>query len=239
MADCWTMPDLRCWTRRLSRAAAIAGVFFVTTSMAPGAVESAGRDPLVRLREGNERFVKGVTAAVPSGATARQALAAGEHPFAMVLSCTDARVPPEFVFNAGLGELFVIRSAGQVADRSVLASLEYGVEHLHVPLLVVMGHEACGLVKAAADSDQDKSGHLGYLMGQIRAGLRHSANDEAELRAAVLDNVEQVINDTLDDSDALRGAVTDGRLQVVGAYYEFASGRVVFSAPVGAPTASR
>lgn len=221
------------------RAAAMAGVFFVTTSMAPGAAESAGRDPLVRLREGNERFVKGVTASVPSAATARQALAAGEHPYAMVLSCTDARVPPEYVFNAGLGELFVVRSAGQVADRSVLASLEYGAEHLHLPLLVVMGHESCGLVKAAADSEHDKSAHLDYLMGQIRAGLRHSPKDDGELRAAVLDNVEQVINDLLDDSDALRSAAVDGRLQVVGAYYELASGKVIFSAPVGAPTAHR
>lgn len=233
------MPDLRSWTRRLSRAAAVAGVFLVTTSMAPGAAESAGRDPLVRLREGNERFVKGVTAAVPSGATARQALAAGEHPFAMVLSCTDGRVPPEFVFNAGLGELLVVRSAGQVPDRSVLASLEFGAAQLQVPLLVVMGHEACGLVKAAADSEHGKSVHLDFLLSQIRAGLRHSAKDEAEMRAAILDNVEQVINDVLDESDVLRAAVTDGRLHVIGAYYELSSGRVVFSAPVGAPPSDR
>jgi carbonic anhydrase len=238
MADCRDMPDLRSWTRRLSNAAAMGAVFLVTTSMAPRAAESAGRDPLARLREGNERFVKGVTAAVPSGATARQALAAGEQPFAMVLSCTDARVPPEYVFNAALGELFVVRSAGQVADRAVVASLEYGAHHLHLPLLVVMGHEACGVVKAATGSEPGK-GALDYLMSQIRAGLRHAPKDEADLRAVILDNVEQVINDMLDGSDVLRAAVSEGRLQVVGAYYELASGRVMFSAPVGAPTAHR
>ena len=82
--------------------------------------------PLARLRSGNERFVRGASASVPLGAAARQPLTQGQHPFAMVLSCADSRVPPEFIFNVGLGDLFVIRAAGEVVDKSVMASLEYG-----------------------------------------------------------------------------------------------------------------
>ena len=99
---------------------------------------------LDRLREGNARFVAEASAGLPVTTARRTELAKGQSPFAIVLSCADSRVPPEIVFNQGLGDLFVVRVAGQVADRSVLASVEYAAEHLHSPLLVVMGHEFCG-----------------------------------------------------------------------------------------------
>jgi carbonic anhydrase len=81
----------------------------------------------------------------------RRELAEAQYPMAIILSCADSRVPPEYVFNTGLGDLFVVRTAGEVIDRSILATVEYGAEHLHIPLLVVMGHESCGAVKAAAE----------------------------------------------------------------------------------------
>ena len=195
-------------------------------------------DALGRLRAGNERFVKEASAAVALGPTMRQALATAQNPFATILSCADSRVPPEYIFNTGLGDLFVIRAAGEVVDRSVMASLEYGAEHLHTPLLVVMGHESCSAVKAAVDRAALEGPNLQFLVSAIRAGITRTAADRRELRAAILANVEQVINDALGGSSILRNAVQSGRLQVVGAYYEMSSGRVMFSEPASAsPTA--
>ena len=114
------------------------------STQTPTAQEPTKGAGLVRLKSGNEQFVKDASAAVSLGAPTREALAKGQHPFAMVLSCADSRMPPEYIFNVGLGDLFVIRAAGEVIDRSVMASLEYGAEHLNIPLLIVMGHESCG-----------------------------------------------------------------------------------------------
>ncbi len=187
---------------------------------------------LGRLKAGNDRFVKNASAPVALGAPTREAAAKSQAPFAMVLSCADARVPPEFVFNTGLGELFVVRSLGAVADRAVVASLEHGAAALQVPLLVVMGHESCDAVRDAAASADAAGVNQQFLVKAIRAGTERSAADRADLRAAILANVEQVINDVLAGSDGLRQAVGAGRLQIGGAYYELASGRVVFSEPV-------
>ena len=168
----------------------------------------------------------------------RQELAGGQHPVAMVLSCADARVPPEHVFNVGLGDLFVIRTAGAVVDRSVLATVEYGATELQVPLLVVMGHESCGAVKAAAEAKgAPESANLDYLLRAIQAARRltptaEDRQDRDDLKALVLANVEEVINDAMAKSPLLRKLVAEGKLDVVGAYYELVSGRVMFSEPV-------
>lgn len=122
---------------------------FATAAAEPGADQALGR-----LKLGNDRFVKNASAPVSLGAPHRETVAKTHAPFAMVLSCADARVPPEYVFNAGLGDLFVVRASGQVADRSVMASLEHGVQRLRIPLLVVMGHESCDAVQAALASTE-------------------------------------------------------------------------------------
>jgi carbonic anhydrase len=165
----------------------------------------------------------------------RRELADAQHPAAIVLSCADARVPPEYIFNAGLGDLFVVRTAGEVIDRSILATVEYGAEHLNIPLLVVMGHESCGAVKAAAESKSAApSPNLDYLVKAIQAARKPSAQERDDLKTLVLANVEQVINDTMAKSSLLKHRVDEGRLGVVGAYYELVSGRVIFSEPVTA-----
>jgi carbonic anhydrase len=189
---------------------------------------------LGRLKAGNDRFVTNASAPVALGAPTREAVAKTQAPFAMVLSCADARVPPEFVFNTGLGELFVVRALAGVTDRSVAASLEYGVGKLQVPLLVVMGHESCDVVGEAAAAGEGAGANQQFLIKAIRTGTERSAADRSDLRAAILANIEQVINDVLAGSDALRQAASAGRLQVVGAYYELTSGRVIFSEPVAA-----
>lgn len=198
--------------------------------------EEAGspRDSLGRLKTGNDRFVQNASVPVSLSPLTRAALVKGETPFAMVLSCADSRVPPEYIFNAGLGELFVVRAAGEVVDRAIMASLEYGVERLHVPLLVVLGHESCDAVKTVVDNAAVEGPNLDYMFKAIKAGTSRNPKERLELRTAILSNVEQSINDALAGSDILRQAVQTGKLQVVGGYYELGTGRVLFSAPIGA-----
>lgn len=142
---------------------------------------------------------------------------------AMVLSCADSRVPPELIFNVGLGDLFVIRTAGAVVDRSVLATTEYGATELNIPLLVVMGHESCGAVKAAAAAKgPSESANLEYLLRAIQAARRQTpaAEDDQDregIKALVLANVEEVINDAMAKSPLLRRLVAAGKLDVVRA----------------------
>lgn len=232
------MTHSRPWTTHAAGSALMVAAFVALASLSPRAAAPEAMPPLSRLKAGNERFVKGAPAEVPAGAAARQAAAKEQHPIAMVLSCADARVPPEYIFDVGLGGLFVVRASAAVVDRSVMASLEHGVEQLHIPLLVVMGHESCDAVKTAMDHEHGDGPNLDYLVSHIRAGIAHGAADAKELRGAILANVEQVINDAMGGSQILRHAATSGHLQVVGAYYELGSGNVVFSEPVGATTAA-
>ena len=209
-----------------------------TGAIAAGPDPSAPRTPqdaLGALKAGNDRFAKNASSPVSLSVNRRRELADSQQPMAMVLSCADSRVPPEFVFNVGLGDLFVIRTAGEVIDRSILATVEYGAEHLHIPLLVVMGHESCGAVKAAAESKTAApSPNLDYLLKAIQASRRPPTEERDAIKALVLANVEQVINDAMSGSTVLQHLVDAGRLNVVGAYYELVSGRVIFSAPVTA-----
>ncbi len=209
-------------------------VAFVAASDAP----TRPQDALGQLKAGNDRFARNASAPVSLSVNRRQDLQAGQHPFATVLSCADSQVPPEHIFNTGLGELFVIRTAGQVVDHAILATAEYGVERLHIPLLVVMGHESCEIVKGAVDAKAPhESVSLEYLVKAIQASKKPAAAERDATRALMLANVEQVINDTLTRSSRLRQAVDEGRLHVVGAYYEQVSGRVTFSEPVTVTTA--
>ena len=172
------MTNPRWWLTRATRPLLIVAAFVSLASLSPLAAEPEPVTPLARLRIGNERFVKGALTAPSLGAATRQMTAKEERPFAMVLSCADARVPPEFIFNVGLGDLYVVRAAGEVVDRSVMASLEFGVEQLHIPLLVVMGHESCSVVKSALEPDRGAGHNLDYLMSHIRAGIQHSGTDQ-------------------------------------------------------------
>jgi carbonic anhydrase len=199
-------------------------------------------EAIARLKTGNAVFVAHPEEALPISVDGRSALTAGQTPFASVLSCADARVPPEVIFHAGLGDLFVVRSAGHVTDRSMLASLEYAARELQVPLIVVMGHESCGTVKAAMDAaatpapggPNTGSPNMEYLLKALRPAVAATASepDATRLRAAVLRNVEDTINDLMDDSAVLRGLAETGAMGMVGAYYELSTGRVYFSEPV-------
>ena len=224
------MPDPRPRSHR------IAPVLILLAASASLASFSHGQgvpatDPLLRLKAGNERFVRAVADHAPVTLPSTPIEGA---PTAAVLSCADQRMSPEVIFTAAPGELFVVRSLGEVADRAVVASIEHSVETEHVPLVVVLGHDSCAVVKTATDSRATAlSVHIDYLLKAIRAGLPRSGPDQPDVRRAVLANVEQVINDVLGASPSLRTAVQGGRLTVVGAYFDAATGQVVFSEPVG------
>jgi carbonic anhydrase len=224
------------------RAAIAAALVLVMAATLVAATEITPADAMNRLKTGNARFVQNAAAPLPVDEAQRQAQVSGQSPYAIVLSCADSRVPPEVIFNAGLGEIFVVRTAGEVTDKAVLASVEYGAEHLRVPLLVVMGHESCGAVTAAIgkpQADVSQGPNLDALMASIRPAFDRMAEpaDLAHLREAILANVEQVVNDILAKSAVVKHLAGAGKLQLVGAYYELTTGRVRFSQPVGAAAA--
>jgi carbonic anhydrase len=196
---------------------------------------SPAAEALARLKSGNATFVANPESPLPIDAARRSALAQGQTPFATVLSCADSRVAPEVIFHTGLGDLFVVRAAGNVTDRAILGSIEYGAEHLKIPLVVVMGHESCGAVKAAIDTPIDHSmgPNLDYLVKAIRPSVTATASspEASRLRAAILRNVEESVNDLADESGILKHLWETNAVMFVGAYYELTTGRVHFSEP--------
>lgn len=206
-----------------------------------GAAGSAPEASLARLRAGNARFIGQATGEAPADAAPLDRVPAS--PTAAVLSCSDATVTPEQLFDAAPGELFVVRVAGHVTDRAVLASLELATEQLRVPLVVVMGHDQCSAVKTtvAALPGQSFGPNLDYMIKAIKPAVGRVAGsaDAQRLRAAILANVEESINAVLDDSAILRHLAEQHRIGLIGAYYDGASGRVLFSTMVDAPLVGR
>jgi len=183
---------------------------------------------LQRLLEGNRRYVAN-RPAFDGSPRRRIEVAQGQKPFAIVFGCVDSRVPPELIFDQGLGNLFVIRTAGQVLDQAVLGSLEFGVAELQVPLLVVLGHQRCGAVKAAIDvlsRQAEAEADIEYLVSALAPAVERGKRLGGDLweqagRAQVVLQVEQ-----LKHSPILATAVQDGALQVVGAWYNLETGLV-------------
>jgi carbonic anhydrase len=219
-----------------NHAAVTVGTVLCAATLALAADRPSASEALARLKAGNERFATDASALTPIDHDRRTVLSKGQSPFATVLSCADSRVPPEIVFNTGLGDLFVVRAAGEVVDRSVLGSVEYALEHLHTPVLVVMGHAFCGAVTAAMDTKTSLGPNLDFMLQAIRPAVLRTANvpEKERLKAAILANVEVAVNDALAQSKILRHLVESGAVTIVGAYYELDSGRVTFSQPVSA-----
>lgn len=193
-------------------------------------------EALERLREGNRRFVAGAGGAHPVDADQRRELVAGQDPFAVVLGCSDSRVPVETVFDQGLGELFVIRVAGNVASPSTVGSVEFAVESLDTRLVVVLGHSQCGAIQATVDQMDRPTGlpeSLRSIVDRIRpaveplfqSDLRHDR--EALVSRAVRANVEASASD-LPRSPVLAKRIRDGGLVVAGAVYALETGAVDF-----------
>lgn len=183
---------------------------------------------LSRLLSGNERFVSG-RLRKKDYLRERQALAQGQQPYAVILACADSRVAPEIVFDESLGKLFTIRVAGNVADPAVLGSIEYAVEHLHVKLLMVMGHDSCGGVKAALGGGELPP-NIKSLVTRIKPAVdkvwTQGIEEKARLDAAIKENVNYQIQSSLYESDILSEAVHKKELLVVGGVYHLNTGRV-------------
>jgi len=155
-------------------------------------------------------------------------LVSGQNPHAEILSCADSRVPPELIFDQGLGDLFIVRVAGNVASDIELGSLEYGAEHLHVPLLVVLGHQHCGAVTAAVEGG-GAEGHIGALIALLRPAVEKTRGMPGDpVENAVKANVEMVVKQLRTATPLLAELVTHGKLKVVGAVYSLDTGKVTW-----------
>lgn len=179
-----------------------------------------------QLAAGNHRFIIGKTQ--PHDFIAqRQTVAKSQHPRVAVLSCSDSRVPPELVFDAGLGELFVVRSAGEDDDPLAIGSLEYAVEHLGSTVIVVMGHQSCGAVTAACAAGKSESVNLDAVVTPIAISCVKTVPQRPEtLDLAVRDHIERVAQELLEKSEMLRTFVDKGDLTIVKAYYSLDTGEV-------------
>jgi carbonic anhydrase len=192
-------------------------------------------DALQRLRDGNRRFVAGERGNTESFSEARRAeLASGQKPFAAIVACSDSRVPVELLFDQGLGDLFVVRVAGNIVAPSQIGSVEFAAAHLGTRLVVVLGHSNCGAVDAAlknlANTDGIASPHLRSIVNSIRPALEPlvAANSEISLREAVAANVDQSVAQLRQNSDVLRELVESGEIMIVGAKYSIETGEVRF-----------
>jgi len=203
---------------------------------APAAATLTPDKALEQLEAGNKRFVSGAPTHPNQNAARRAEEAKGQHPYAVVIGCSDSRVAPEIVFDAGLGDLFVIRTAGNRLDDLVLASTEYSVEHLGSPLIVVLGHERCGAVTAAVDAaahpappgnPAETGSHVPILVRTISDAVTATASMPGDkVENALLENVRIVVRGISSESPYLAARIRAGAVKVVGARYDLDTGNV-------------
>lgn len=191
----------------------------------------AGDQALRLLLAGNKRYVAARLTHPHQTAIYRARLARSQHPFAIVVGCSDSRVPAEIVFDQGLGDLFVVRVAGNVIDNTALGSIEYAVEHLGVGLIVVLGHERCGAVDAAVKGGAAR-GHVDSLVKAIAPAVEQVKNRPGDvLDLAVRANVAMIAGRLRTSPPILADLAARGRLKIVGARYDLDSGSVEILRP--------
>lgn len=199
----------------------------------------SSEEALTRLREGNHRFQEDRPEHLVNTTGERRAqLTGGQAPFAVILGCSDSRVPAELVFDQGLGDLFVIRVAGNIACASQIGSVEFAVEQFGTPLVVVLGHSNCGAIKATLEAlahpgETEVSPALAFIVEQITPALQPLAGEQgqsgdAQLQAGIRANIEASVAQLYGDSEVLRRRVDTGSLQIIGAEYSLESGAVTF-----------
>jgi len=218
-------------------------ILIVTTALAAPTL-AAGPNPGISadeamriLKAGNARYVEGKPQH-PHQDRVRRALTAGQgqHPLATVLTCSDSRTPAEIIFDQGIGDIFVVRVAGNVAATDEIGTIEYGVANLAAPLVVVMGHNQCGAVSAVVDNAKLPP-NIAKLVAPIKPAVdkAREANPDAAkdvlVKAAITDNVWQAMEDMLQQSPIIREKVRDGQVQAVGALYDLDSGQVQWLGP--------
>jgi carbonic anhydrase len=183
-------------------------------------------EALSMLFDGNVRYAVGDPIHPNQSVDRRAATAEGQEPLAVIVGCSDSRVPPEIIFDQGIGDLFVVRLAGNVVDDAALASIEYAVQHLGTRLVVVLGHERCGAVEAAMKSYYGDD-HIGNLVDAIKPAVIKATAKEGDMWAnAVRHNVLLVVDRLRSSGPVLSTLATEGKLKVVGAYYDLDEGTV-------------
>ena len=204
----------------------------VTPIQAPLSAEAPvqnSQEALERLIAGNQRYVSNRSLPLNESGQRRTEVEQGQQPFATIFSCVDSRVPPELVFDRGLGDLFVIRTAGHVIDEAVLGSLEFGVAELKIPLLMVMGHTKCGAVKAtleAVEQHTEAPASIAYLVKSIKPAIDQASRQAGYTLDTCIDtNVRLTVN-RLRKTPILADAVAQGQLLIVGACYHLDTGAV-------------
>lgn len=229
-----------------SRMAAVLAIVVLAAGAAfassPGASVVSADEALQRLMDGNKRFVANeMTSAKQSDTAARTALARSQKPYAIILSCSDSRLPPEIIFDKGLGEIFVVRVAGNIPDPVVLGSIEYAAEHLGSPLVMVLGHERCGAVTATVDAKGKPEGNIGALVKTIAPAIKNAAKEceackgqanckeskkEEYIECAINANAKSVAASLTKKSPVLKHLVKEGKLRIVAAKYDLDDGVV-------------
>ena len=189
----------------------------------------APAEAISKLKEGNSRYTSGNLQHPGQTTERRTELAKTQHPFAGIVCCSDSRVPPEIVFDQGLGDLFIVRVAGNVINDEGLGSIEYTVDHLGTRLILVLGHQSCGAVDAARETIAAKGkapGHIQSLVTAIKPAVEATAKDD--LDATIKANVKNVVQALRSSTPILKAEVDSGKIQVIGGYYSLDTGAVTF-----------
>jgi len=213
-------------------------MFMALTWSTLGLASSAGPtmtadEALQSLLEGNQRYVENqMTGTKLCDLSARSGLAKSQKPYAIILSCSDSRVPPEIIFDKSMGEIFVIRVAGNVPDPIVLGSVEYAVEHLGSPLIVVLGHERCGAVTAAVDAKGKPEGNIGAIVKEIAPAVKQAKKEAAGkskpelVETAIDDNIRLVAANISKRSSVIKHLLKEGKVKIMTAKYDLDDGKV-------------
>jgi carbonic anhydrase len=203
-------------------------VFLATNGMSSEPATINPEDALKRLLDGNTRFVAGKLHPLNGSELIerRAALTKDQKPFAIVVSCSDSRVPPELVFNVGLGDIFIVRTAGEVVDAVAMGSIEYAVEHLGTPLIVVLGHQGCGAVSAAV-SGATESGNIPDVLKAISPAVEETKGKSGDpLDNAIRANALDIARRLQDAGPIIAPAVQSGKVKIAAACYSLDTGRV-------------
>jgi len=195
----------------------------------PDSPSVAPAEAISKLKEGNGRYKSGSLQHPGQTPERRTELAKTQHPFAAIVCCSDSRVPPEVVFDQGLGDLFIVRVAGNVINDEGLGSLEYTVDHLGTRLILVLGHQRCGAVDAARETIAAKGkapAHIHSLVTAIKPAVEATA--KGDLDATIKAHVKHVVDSLRSSAPILKAAVDSGKIQVVGGYYSLDTGAVTF-----------
>jgi len=184
------------------------------------------QEALDRLKAGNKRFIADKLDGQLQDSSRREALTSGQEPYAIVLSCADSRVVPELAFDTGLGELFVVRVAGNVANTSSIASVEYAVANCGSGLVVVLGHQSCGAVTAAVNGG-DNGYNINHLLAHITPAM-NAVSEGASINEVVKVNARLTVAELTNRSNIIKEAVINGSVKIVPAYYNLDSGKVDF-----------